>query len=339
MTCGLIGRRLGHSYSPQIHRALADYDYKLWELEPEELETFFRHQDFTGVNVTIPYKQAVIPLLDELSETARAIGAVNTVVRRGGKLYGDNTDFVGMAALIRHIGLSLEGKKVLILGTGGTSKTAVAVARSLGAAEVYRLSRSGRDGALTYEDAARLHADADVLINTTPAGCIPPSKAAPLPSTPSRISAASWTPSIIPCARTSCCRRARAGSPPRAGSTCSPRRPPTRVPSSAAVRRRSATLTSPIRPSAARWRTSSSSACPPPARAPSATPSRSGLGKRFADSDALVTERIGMPIADYFAQRGEAAFREREQEAVADLAATGGQVIATVAAPSSAPKT
>lgn len=117
MTCGLIGRRLGHSYSPQIHRALADYDYKLWELEPEELETFFRHQDFTGVNVTIPYKQAVIPLLDEFSETARAIGAVNTVVRRGGKLYGDNTDFAGMAALIHRIMLSLEGKKVLILGT------------------------------------------------------------------------------------------------------------------------------------------------------------------------------------------------------------------------------
>ena len=149
MTCGLIGRRLGHSYSPQIHRALADYDYKLWELEPEELETFFRRQDFTGVNVTIPYKQAVIPLLDELSETARAIGAVNTVVRRDGKLCGDNTDFAGMAALIRHIMLSLEGKKVLILGTGGTSKTAVAVARSLGAAEEYRLSRSGRDGAPT----------------------------------------------------------------------------------------------------------------------------------------------------------------------------------------------
>ena len=153
MTCGLIGRRLGHSYSPQIHRALADYDYKLWELEPEELETFFRRQDFTGVNVTIPYKQAVIPLLDELSETARAIGAVNTVVRRGGTLCGDNTDFAGMAALIHRIVLSLEGKKVLILGTGGTSKTAVAVARSLGAAEVYRLSRSGRDGALTYEPA------------------------------------------------------------------------------------------------------------------------------------------------------------------------------------------
>ena len=180
MTCGLIGRRLGHSYSPQIHRALADYDYKLWELEPEELETFFRHQDFTGVNVTIPYKQAVIPLLDEFSETARAIGAVNTVVRRGGKLYGDNTDFAGMAALIHRIMLSLEGKKVLILGTGGTSKTAVAVARSLGAAEVYRLSRSGREGALTYEDAARLHADADVLINTTPGGMYPAVEGCPV---------------------------------------------------------------------------------------------------------------------------------------------------------------
>ncbi len=329
MTCGLIGRRLGHSYSPQIHRALADYDYKLWELEPEELETFFRRQDFTGVNVTIPYKQAVIPLLDELSETARAIGAVNTVVRRGGKLYGDNTDFAGMAALIHRIMLSLEGKKVLILGTGGTSKTAVAVARSLGAAEVYRLSRSGRDGALTYEDAARLHADADVLINTTPGGMYPAVEGCPvaLDAFPnlSGVVDAVYNP-----LRTNLVLQARSRGIPAEGGLymlaaqasyasalfrgCETSQRDIDI-AYQTVRREMENIVLIGMPSSGK----STVGCALAER----------LGKRFADSDALVTERIGMPIADYFAQRGEAAFREREQEAVADLAATGGQVIAT----------
>ena len=329
MTCGLIGRRLGHSYSPQIHRALADYDYKLWELEPEELETFFRHQDFTGVNVTIPYKQAVIPLLDEFSETARAIGAVNTVVRRGGKLYGDNTDFAGMAALIHRIMLSLEGKKVLILGTGGTSKTAVAVARSLGAAEVYRLSRSGREGALTYEDAARLHADADVLINTTPGGMYPAVEGCPvaLDAFPnlSGVVDAVYNP-----LRTNLVLQARSRGIPAEGGlymlaaqaayasalfrVCETSQRDIDL-AYQTVRREMENIVLIGMPSSGKSTVGRALA--------------ERLGKRFADSDALVTERIGMPIADYFAQRGEAAFREREQEAVADLAATGGQVIAT----------
>lgn len=329
MTCGLIGRRLGHSYSPQIHRALADYDYKLWELEPEELETFFRRQDFTGVNVTIPYKQAVIPLLDELSETARAIGAVNTVVRRGGTLCGDNTDFAGMAALIHRIVLSLEGKKVLILGTGGTSKTAVAVARSLGAAEVYRLSRSGREGALTYEDAARLHADADVLINTTPGGMYPAVEGCPvaLDAFPnlSGVVDAVYNP-----LRTNLVLQARSRGIPAEGGLymlaaqaayastlfrgCETSQRDIDL-AYQTVRREMENIVLIGMPSSGK----STVGCALAER----------LGKRFADSDALVTERIGMPITDYFAQRGEAAFREREQEAVADLAATGGQVIAT----------
>lgn len=329
MTCGLIGRRLGHSYSPQIHRALADYDYKLWELEPEELETFFRRQDFTSVNVTIPYKQAVIPLLDELSETARAIGAVNTVVRRGEKLYGDNTDFAGMAALIHRIGLSLEGKKVLILGTGGTSKTAVAVARSLGAAEVYRLSRSGRDGALTYEDAARLHADADVLINTTPGGMYPAVEGCPvaLDAFPnlSGVVDAVYNP-----LRTNLVLQARSRGIPAEGGLymlaaqaayaralfrgCETSQRDIDL-AYQTVRREMENIVLIGMPSSGKSTVGRALA--------------ERLDKRFVDSDALVTERIGMPIADYFAQRGEAAFREREQEAVADLAATGGQVIAT----------
>lgn len=329
MTCGLIGRRLGHSYSPQIHRALADYDYKLWELEPEELETFFHRQDFTGVNVTIPYKQAVIPLLDELSETARAIGAVNTVVRRGGTLCGDNTDSAGMAALIHRIMLSLEGKKVLILGTGGTSKTAVAVARSLGAAEVYRLSRSGRDGALTYEDAARLHADADVLINTTPGGMYPAVEGCPvaLDAFPnlSGVVDAVYNP-----LRTNLVLQARSRGIPAEGGLYMLA---AQASYASALFRGCETSQRDIDLAYQTVRREMENivliGMPSSGKSTVGRALAERLGKRFADSDALVTERIGMPIADYFAQRGEAAFREREQEAVADLAATGGQVIAT----------
>ena len=180
MKCGLIGRKLGHSYSPQIHKVLADYDYHLWELEPEQLEAFLHGRDFVGINVTIPYKQSVIPFLDEISDRAKTIGAVNTIVKRQGRLYGCNTDFFGMTALIGRLQLDLSGKKVLILGTGGTSRTARAAALHLGAAEVYRLSRSGREGAITYEQAAALHKDAACVINTTPCGTCPAVGGGPL---------------------------------------------------------------------------------------------------------------------------------------------------------------
>ena len=131
MICGLIGYPLGHSYSPQIHRALADYDYRLWPLKPEELEVFLARRDFAGINVTIPYKERVIPYLDQLSDTARAIGAVNTVVNRDGKLYGYNTDYAGFEYLMKSHDISAKGKTVLILGSGGTSNTTAAVCRAV----------------------------------------------------------------------------------------------------------------------------------------------------------------------------------------------------------------
>ena len=171
MEYGLIGEKLPHSFSKEIHERLADYDYQLCELTPAQLPEFLQMRQFKGVNVTIPYKQAVIPYLDEVDEKAAAIGAVNTIVNREGRLYGYNTDYDGMVALIRHAGLSLAGKTVLILGTGGTSKTAMAVAKDLGAASVQRVSRSGAEGAISYEEAARL--PVQILINTTPSGMYP----------------------------------------------------------------------------------------------------------------------------------------------------------------------
>ena len=173
MNYGCIGEKLAHSFSKEIHNRLFDYEYILKELTREELGAFMTQKDFKAINVTIPYKEAVIPYLDFVDETAQRIGAVNTIVNRDGKLYGYNTDFSGMRALIEKNNLSLTGKKVLILGSGGTSKTAYAVAESLGAREIYKVSREGKDGCITYETAQNLHADAEVIINTTPCGMYP----------------------------------------------------------------------------------------------------------------------------------------------------------------------
>lgn len=177
---GCIGKKLTHSFSKEIHAKLADYAYDLIELAEEELAPFFEKKDFAAINVTIPYKQTVIPYLDSISEVAERIGAVNTIVNRDGKLCGYNTDYYGMKALIERIGIDLTGKKVLVLGTGGTSKTARVVAADLGAAEILTVSRRKTDHYITYEEAVQEHADANVIINTTPSGMYPDCESRPI---------------------------------------------------------------------------------------------------------------------------------------------------------------
>lgn len=169
MKCGLLGQKLGHSYSPAIHRLLGNDSYELFEREPEDLEHFLRCEDFDGINVTIPYKKAVIPFLDDLDETARRLGSVNTIVRRAdGGLEGHNTDFYGFSEMLRASGLEVFGKKVLVLGTGGASVTVKAVLEDAGA-EVVSISRSGT---YHYQNLYR-NADARIIVNTTPVGMYP----------------------------------------------------------------------------------------------------------------------------------------------------------------------
>ena len=176
MQCGLLGRKLGHSYSPQIHSHLASYEYTLFEKEPEELEAFLKNGSFTGLNVTIPYKKDVIPYLDELSPTAKRLGAVNTIVRRSdGSLIGHNTDYFGFCSMVLRSGLIVAGKKVLVLGSGGASNTAVAVLEEMGA-QVVMISRSGENN---YDNLHR-HADAAVIVNTTPVGMYPKTGVSPI---------------------------------------------------------------------------------------------------------------------------------------------------------------
>ena len=176
MQCGLLGRKLGHSYSPQIHAQLASYSYSLFEKEPEELEGFLKNGNFLGLNVTIPYKKDVIPFLDQLSPVARRLGAVNTIVRRGdGSLVGHNTDYFGFRYLVQQSGLDVRRKKVLVLGSGGASNTAVAALQELGA-RVVIISRSGENN---YGN-LHLHANASVIVNTTPVGMYPNTGVSPI---------------------------------------------------------------------------------------------------------------------------------------------------------------
>lgn len=177
MKYGLIGEKLGHSFSKPIHEKIADYSYEIKEIKPSDLDAFMKEKDFNCINVTIPYKSAVIPYLDFVSETAKRIGAVNTIVNREGKLYGYNTDFGGLKGLIERHDFDLKNKKVLILGTGGTSKTANAVCESLGAKEIVFVSRKGE---VNYENVYSLHADAAYIINTTPCGMYPDNFSSPI---------------------------------------------------------------------------------------------------------------------------------------------------------------
>ena len=174
---GLLGRKLGHSWSVPIHKALGCPDYRLIELEPEDLAAFLRREDLGGVNVTIPYKRDVMPLCDEIDPGAQAIGSVNTIVRRSdGTLRGYNTDIDGFCYMARRARISLSGEKVVILGSGGASLTAQAAARREGAREVVVISRAGENN---YENLSR-HADAGIVVNTTPVGMFPGNGAAPV---------------------------------------------------------------------------------------------------------------------------------------------------------------
>lgn len=176
MICGLLGRKLGHSYSPQIHAHLGDYEYRIFEREPENVGDFLKNGDFHGINVTIPYKKDVIPFLSELSPAAQRMGAVNTIVRRpDGSLIGHNTDYFGFRSMVERSGLTVAGRKVLVLGSGGASNTVVVVLKELGA-QVIVVSRSGENN---YEN-LHLHADAAVIVNATPVGMYPNTGKAPL---------------------------------------------------------------------------------------------------------------------------------------------------------------
>ena len=173
MKYGLIGEHLGHSFSKEIHEKIADYRYEIHEIAPEALGDFLSNPTFEGINITIPYKEKAIPYLHFISHSAKKIGAVNTVKNENGKLYGYNTDYMGMRALILRNEIDLKGKKALILGGGGTAKTGYAVLSDLGVREIVRVGREGEGADVLYKDVLIDHSDAEFILNTTPVGMYP----------------------------------------------------------------------------------------------------------------------------------------------------------------------
>lgn len=329
MKYGLIGEHLKHSYSCEIHAQIADYEYELHEIPPSGLGGFLKKREFNAINVTIPYKQDVIPYLDEISDTAKRIGAVNTIVNRNGRLYGDNTDFAGMLALAKHIGVDMKGKKVLILGTGGASKTGHALAEYMGAQSVFYVSRSGKDGSISYEQAVTEHSDAQIIINATPVGMFPKQDGRPID-----ISAFPKLEGVIDAIynplRTNLILDAQERGIPAEGGLY--------MLSAQAVHASAVFRDIPLDESLVDKAFKSVKndkqsivliGMPSSGKTTVGRILAEKCGKQLADTDEYIVRKIGMPISDFFAKHGEAEFRKIEKETVAELSATGGRIIAT----------
>ena len=326
LKCGLLGEKLGHSYSPQIHSMLADYEYELFEKSPEELEAFLKSGEFDGLNVTIPYKKAVMPYCTELSPTAAQIGSVNTIVRRSdGSLYGDNTDAFGFENLIVHNGIEVKGKKALVLGTGGASVTAQAVLKNLGASEVVVISRKGEDN---YENIAK-HADTEIIANTTPVGMYPNNGKAAVDLTQfpklSGVLDVVYNP-----ARTALLLQAERLGIPCAGGLYM---------LVSQAKRSCELFTGKSIPDSEIDRIERVLShqmqniviigMPGSGKTTVSTMLAEKLGRKIFDTDTMVAENAGMTIPEIFAAQGEAGFRRLETEATAEVGKLSGNIIST----------
>jgi len=326
---GCIGEHLPHSFSKEIHGQIGGYTYELKELAPEELPAFMTARSFRGINVTIPYKQAVIPFLDGIDETAEAIGAVNTVVNRDGKLYGFNTDLYGLTRLIRRTGLDLKGKKVLIPGTGGTSRTAAFAAEKLGAREIRKISRSGKDGSLTYGEALRDHADAEIILNTTPCGMFPEPDAQPLPLEPfCRLEGV--VDVIYNPLRSRLVLDARSRGIPAEGGLYMLVAQAVRASEHFLDTAYPEDLTDRIYHRILRQKENIVLIGMPGSGKSAVGSLLAGkTGRPLADTDRLIVEKAGKPIPDIFREDGEPAFRDLETGIIRELSRHGGQIIST----------
>lgn len=323
--CGLLGKTLKHSYSPAIHAQLGDYAYVLYEKQAEELEAFLKHGDWDGLNVTIPYKKAVLPYLDDLSDTAKKVGSVNTIVRKeDGTLYGDNTDFYGFTALVQHSGIEVTGKKTLVLGNGGAAAAVIAALEAMGAL-VTVISRKGEDN---YGNLDR-HADAEVIVNTTPLGMYPENGTAAV--RPARFPCCCGVIDIVynPC-RTALLLEAEQKGIPCAGGLYM----------LAAQAKRSAELFSGsaiddgcieriARNLALSMQNIVLVGMPGCGKSTVAAVLAALTGKRLCDSDLAIAEQTGSTPAELILREGEPAFRQIECEVLSSLGKQSGAVIAT----------
>lgn len=325
MRCGLLGEHLTHSYSPQIHALLGDYSYELFEVAPEKLGEFLQAREFDGLNVTIPYKRAVIPYCAELSAAAREMGSVNTLLRRpDGTLYGDNTDLDGFRWLLARGGGIRPGEKALVLGTGGASQTVQAVLRAAGA-EVAVLSRRGESNYATLPR----HADARLVVNATPVGMYPNNGArlidlAQLPQCRCVLDLI-YNPArtrllLDAAARGIRCENGLSmlvAQAKRAAELFTGRDIP------------DAACTDILRRMEAQMHNLILVGMPGSGKTTVGSLLAVSLGRPFYDADGEIEKKLGCSIPAFFAQKGEAAFRAVETEVLAELGKRSGCVIAT----------
>ncbi len=326
MEYGLIGEHLSHSYSRQIHALLGGYDYQIVSLPLEELEGFFRRREFRGLNVTIPYKKAVIAYCPAISDTAAKIGSVNTIVSAAdGSLYGDNTDYYGFAYMAKRAGIGFAGKKVLVLGSGGTGATAEAVAADAGAREVIVVSRTGK---VNYGNIGE-QADADIIVNATPVGMYPATEQFPVDLTLFPRCAGVLDVTYNPLRTRLLQQAAERGIPGANGLSML----------AAQAKKASELFTGAALPeekieSIVKELTLEMSnivlvGMPGSGKTTVGKLLAEKTRKAFVDTDKLVEREAGMAIPELFERFGEERFREIEADAVAKVGKEKGQVIAT----------
>lgn len=329
MEYGLIGEKLGHSFSKVIHTELCGYDYELCELTPPQLMRFMSERKFKAVNVTIPYKKAVLPYLDVIDGRAQKIGAVNTVVNRNGRLFGYNTDFDGLKMLIQKNGIELIGKKTVIPGSGGTSETALAVAGELGCKEVVRVSRKPADGFITYDELYTSHSDTNVIINTTPCGMYPNTDMSAVDI--SRFSdLAAVIDAVYNPLRTKLVMTAKERGLTATGGLYM------LVCQAAAAARHftgmdigQAEIDRVYNKLVFEKENIVLIGMPGSGKSTLGTLIANQLGREFYDIDTLIEQKANMPIPEIFRKSGEAAFRKLESGVIADISKESGCVIAT----------
>lgn len=325
LRCGLLGETLGHSYSPMIHHELGEYDYRLFEVSKEDLDAFLCSDRWDGLNVTIPYKKAVVSCCGELSEAAERLQSVNTLVHRpDGTLYGDNTDLFGFLYMVRRSGIDPAGKKALVLGSGGASVTVKAALEQLGA-DVTVISRSGPDD---YDHLDR-HADAQIIANTTPLGMYPRNGTAAVDLT--RFPRCEGVLDIVynPGLTALLLQAEQLGIPHAGGLSMLV----------AQAKRSSEQFTGiPIDDSAlervehlvsGHLRNIILIGMPGSGKSTVAAALGAELGREVLEADDLIAQRTGMSIPDIFARYGEARFRELETEVLADCGKRSGIILST----------
>lgn len=329
MKYGLIGEHLTHSFSKVIHEQIGDYVYEIKEIEPQNVDAFMRARDFCAINVTIPYKETVIPYLDYIDPSAKKIGAVNTVVNKNGKLYGYNTDYFGMMALVSKIGLDIKDKKVLVIGTGGTSKTATAVINDLGAKEIIYVSNIEVAGALSYDEVYKSHTDAQIIFNTSPVGMYPKNGGIPIDITKFELLEGILDVVYNPIRTNLVIKAQDKGLLAQGGLYMLGAQAvyayeyfmDTRVDKSICdtvyntVLKQKDNIILTGMPSSGKTTIGKILA--------------SKTGKTFVDTDDEIVKKIGMDIPSYFAKYGEKAFRDIESEVIKEVSVNNNQIIAT----------